>query len=363
VRLENAEPVDSVLDAAPCRSRGRVETGIGFAVARPSAGFVAVLLGALTLAVLAGLFVGRSSSTDDALQSVFFAMRANRVAVAFLSGASLAVTGAVVQGLFRNPLASPSILGTTSGAMFGAHVALLVTVFALGGGGALNVAPEMMMPIGAVLGAGLSLFTLLAVVSLRVSPLALLLTGYAMMMLFTGMSSMLTVLHQEAWELNRAVAVLNLGNISAAGPRQVLLVLVLTLGGVVPALFSCSSLDVLLAGEEEAAALGVDVKRERFWLVMWVALMTGGAVAVGGSVGAVGLIIPHAMRPWVGQRHRYLLPAAFVGGGTFVVLCDVLCRIMPMRVEMPLGILTDLIGAPVFIHMLVRFSRAELSHD
>lgn len=338
------------------------EQGAGFALERPSLPFVAGVAVLLLLAVLLGLFVGRSSSSDAALQSVFFTMRAHRVAVAFLSGAALSVTGAIVQGLFRNPLASPTILGTTSGAVFGAHVALLVTVFAWGGGGVLNISPEMMVPIGAVLGAGLSLFVLLTVVTLRVSPLVLLLTGYALMMLFVGASATLTALTQEAWELNRAVSVLSMGNISAAGPRQLLLVLLMTLGGVLPALFSVRTLDVLLSGEEEASALGVDVARERFWLVMWVAIMTGGAVAVGGSVGAVGLIVPHAMRRFVGQRHGYLLPTSFVVGGTFVVLCDVLCRTLPARVELPLGILTDLIGAPVFLHMLVRFTRAESSH-
>jgi iron complex transport system permease protein len=336
---------------------GRV--GAGFTVARPSRTFVALLIGAWLVSALAGLLIGRGSSADGALAPVFLTMRAHRVAVAFLSGAALSVCGAIVQGLFRNPLANPAILGTTSGALLGAHLALLGSVLGLGGGGVLGIAPEMLMPIGAVLGACLSLFTLLAVVSLRVSPLVLILTGWALMMLFQSISTLLNHLFQEAWELNRAVAALNVGSLSGAGLKQVLLALVMTLGGSIPAFFAASSLDVLLAGEEEAASLGVDVQRTRFWLVLWVAIMTAGAVAVGGSVGFVGLIVPHAVRPWVGLRHRYLLPAVFVAGGTFVVACDVICRLIPVRADIPLGVVTDLIGAPIFLRMLIQLSRAE----
>lgn len=337
--------------------------GAGFAVARPSRTFVVLLLGALLASALAGVLVGRGSTADAALAPVFLTMRAHRVAVAFFSGAALSVCGAVVQSLFRNPLANPSILGTTSGALLGAHVALLGTVLLLGGGGVLGIAPEMLMPIGAVLGACVSLFTLLGVVSLRVSPLVLLLTGWALMMLFQSISTFLNHLYQEAWELNRAVAALNVGSLSGAGPKQVLLALVMTLGGAVPAFLAAGSLDVLLSGEEEAASLGVDVRRERFWLVLWVAIMTAGAVAVGGSVGFVGLIVPHMMRPWVGLRHRHLLPAVFVAGGTFVVACDVVCRLLPVRADIPLGVVTDVIGAPIFLRMLIQLSRAERAHD
>lgn len=358
MRVEDAQEQDYA--AARRTADG---AGEGFTVAGPSRRFVVLLLCTLVLSSLAGLLIGRGGSADMALQPVFLSMRAQRVAVAFLSGAGLSVCGAVVQSLFRNPLANPSILGTTSGALLGAHLALLGTVMLLGGGGVLGVAPEMLMPIGAVLGAGVSLFTLLAVVSLRVSPLVLLLTGWALMMLFQSVGTFLTHLYAEAWELNRAVNALNVGSLSGVGTKQVLLALVMTLGGAIPALLSAGALDVLLSGEEEAESLGVDVQRERFWLVMWVSLMTAGAVAVGGSVGFVGLIVPHALRPWVGQRHRYLLPAAFVAGGTFVVACDVICRLMPVQADIPLGVVTDLIGAPIFLRMLIRLSRAEQTHD
>jgi iron complex transport system permease protein len=136
----------------------------------------------------------------------------------------------------------------------------------------------------------------------------------------------------------------------------------MTVGGVVPVLMSANTLDVLVAGEDEARTLGVDVGSVRAWLVTWVAILTAGAVAVGGSVGFVGLIAPHALRPWVGQRHRFLIPAVFVGGGAFVVVCDVVCRILPVHNSIPIGVLIDLIGAPVFLRMLLQQIRPRANH-
>lgn len=350
-------------EASLAANRGAETRGPGFAVLAPSRGFVLVLGALLVLCAALGLFVGRSGVGANALDPVFLALRTQRTAVAFLSGAAVAVAGTVVQGLFRNPLANPQILGTTSGATLGAHVALLATVLLFGGGSAYPVAPEMLVPVGALLGACLSLFALLAVAALRVGPLTLLLTGWGLMSLFQGLSTLLNTLFQEAWELNRALTMLNTGSISASGPKQVILVALTTLGGALPVWLSASTLDVLLSGDEEAASLGVDVQSERFWLVLWVAVLTAGAVAVGGSVGFVGLIVPHVVRRYAGQRHRFLLPCSFVGGGAFVMLCDLVCRVLPLRMELPLGVLSDLIGAPVFLHMLLRLARRGQLYD
>lgn len=344
------------------RAEPTVLAGAGTPGAPSSATVIALLGLAVVVCGAASLWVGRGGTSMAELQPVFLVMRAQRVAVAFFCGAALAVSGAIVQGLFRNPLAYPHILGVSSAATFGAHVALLLAVLVFGGGSVMGLAPEMMVPIGALLGALLSLLALLYVISTRVGPLALLLTGYALMSLFQGMSSFLTNRYQEAWELNRALQALNMGNLSASGPRQALLIAIMALGGLLPALLSSNTLDVLLAGEEEATSLGVEVQRVRFWLVLWVAFMCAGTVAVGGSLSFVGLIVPHAVRHFVGQRHRILLPASFLAGGAFVILCDTAVRLLPSRLELPLGVVTDLIGAPFFLRMLLRMARAELSH-
>lgn len=353
-------PLDSHATSARRTAGGAHATGD--AVLAPSRTFVACLLAAIVASVLVGLLFGRGGVLDFGSEPVLLQMRAHRALVAFLCGGALSVAGAVVQTLFRNPLASPQILGTTSGATLGAHVALLASVLVLRGSSVFGIAPEMLIPLGATLGATLSLFLLLAVVSLREEPLALLLTGFALMSLFQGASTFLMSINQQAWELNRAFAALNQGDISAAGPRQVSLVLVMTIGGLVPVLAASATLDVLVSGEDEARTLGVDVAGARFWLVLWVAILTAGAVAVGGSVGFVGLIAPHALRPWVGQRHRYLVPAAFAGGGCFVILCDVFCRLIPLRSGVPVGVLIDLIGAPIFLWLLLRQMRAQRDH-
>jgi iron complex transport system permease protein len=321
-----------------------------------------LVLAAIGCAVV-GLVVGRAGLLDPERGALLLELRACRVATAWLCGGALALAGAVVQTLFRNPLASPELLGVSSGATFGAHIALLFSVFALRGHGAFGLAPEMLIPIGATLGALLALLVLLTVLALHEGPLSLLLTGYALMALFSGASTFLASITQQAWELNRAFAALSQGDISGAGPRQVLLVLVMTLGGALPVLLSHDTLDVLLTSEDEARTLGVDVTRARSWLVVWVALLTAGAVAVGGSIAFVGLIVPHALRPWVGVRHRCLLPLAFVTGGGFVVLCDVACRIIPTRQGIPLGIFTSFIGAPIFLRMLLRQLRRTVQHD
>ena len=333
----------------------------GDAVLAPAPLVIVCLVALILVSVALGLAIGRGGAIDWA-DPVLLRIRAARVAVAFSCGGAIAVTGAVVQTLFRNPLASPSILGTTSGAVLGAHIALLASVLALGGGGAFGIAPEMFVPIGALAGAAGSLFILLSVVSLRQEPLVLLLTGFALMSMFQGASTFLTMWNQEAWELNRAFAALMLGDISAAGPRQVLLVSVMTVGGILPVFAAHGSLDVLLSGEDEARTLGVDVSSVRFWLVLWVAVLTAGAVAVGGSVGFVGLIVPHALRPWVGHRHRYLLPTVFLGGGGFLIACDVLCRVLPVRGGIPLGTLTDILGAPLFLQLLFKQLRRQAAH-
>lgn len=344
-------------------AEARSEGSSGDALERPPRwlwlGLVAVLLASIAL----GLWAGRADLSSGIPRAVLFALRGKRIAVGFFCGAGLAMAGAVVQGLFRNPLASPHILGIEAGAMLGAHIALRVVVMVLGGAGLSGFAPELMVPVGAVMGAVLSLLVLLSIVSLRSSPMALLLTGYALMLVFTSGGTLLTHLFQESWELNRAISALQAGNISAAGTRQMWLVMVMVLGGALPVLLWSSTLDVLLCGEEEAQSLGVDVKRVRFWLVLWVSMLTAGAVSVGGGVAFVGLIVPHALRPFAGHAHRYLLPLCFLAGGTFLVLCDAMCRALPFfRGEVPLSVITDLIGAPIFLRMLIRLTRKELGH-
>lgn len=308
------------------------------------------------------LTVGPSNAADGELREVVLQLRAARTAVAFLAGAALSVGGVIVQGLFRNPLASPSILGTTGGASLGGKLSLLFFQ-ALATEGAVGfLEPEMLLPVGCLLGAALALVMLLTVARVYEDPVTLLLSGFLLSALFLAVGSFVTSVAQQSWELGRAVISFALGSVSGAGERQVAVALPLVLAGVGCAVYWSRALDMMLSGEDEARVLGVNVRRVRRWCIAWTALLTAGAVAIGGNVGFVGLVVPHGLRPFTGVAHRGLIPAAALGGGAFLVACDVLTRAIESQSEIPLGVVTGLLGAPLFLWLLVRGRRFEEAH-
>jgi iron complex transport system permease protein len=160
--------------------------------------------------------------------------------------------------------------------------------------------------------------------------------------------------------VGRAVISFALGSVSGTGLRQVMMIAPIVVVGTAAAFFWSRPLDLLLSGEEEARILGLDVDRTRRWCIIWTALLTAGAVAVGGNLAFVGLVVPHALRLFVGVSHRSLIPSAALGGGAFVLACDVLARLVPARTEIPLGVVTGLFGAPVFLWLLLRSRREAL---
>jgi iron complex transport system permease protein len=337
--------------ASPIALSGRGRVAATYAV------LIALFLAVIALAML----LGSGDLSDPLLRGVYLELRATRLAAAMLAGASLAVGGAVVQGLFRNPLASPSILGTTAGATFGGQAVLLLHRALIGAGVLGSVAPEMVLPLGCLLGAFASLGLLLLFVRRGGDIVTLLLSGFVLTSLFLAAGSFLTSLAQEHHELGRAIVAFTLGGVSGAGWAHVRLALPLVLGGSIAALLWGRSLDVLLSGEDEAASLGVDVTLARRWAIAWVAVLTAAAVAIGGNISFVGLVVPHALRPFVGAEHRRLIPACFLAGAVFLGACDVLARVIPSTTEIPLGVITGLIGAPLFLFLLQRSRReAEL---
>lgn len=316
-----------------------------------------VVVFALVLASAGALLVGRGDLSDESLRSTLLEIRAGRLAAAFLAGAALAVGGVIVQGLFRNPLASPSILGTTAGASLGGQSALLLHQWLLSSGLLVATAPEMVLPVGCLLGALMSLSILLVFVRRDSDLLVLLLTGFILSSLFLSLGGFLTSLAQRSYELGRAVVAFSLGGVHGVGLKHVALALPLVVTGVIAAWLWGRPLDVMLSGEDEAKSLGVDVLAVRRWTVVWVAVLTAAAVAIGGNVGFVGLVVPHALRPFVGVEHRRLVPIAALTGGTFLVACDVIAKAMPSSTEVPLGVVTGMVGAPIFLWLLVRSRR------
>ena len=313
---------------------------------------------ALGVTTVVSLLVGRGDLGDASLQTTFLALRGVRVAASFLAGAALAAGGVVVQGLFRNPLASPSILGTTAGASFGGQVALIAHGL-VGVQGAWGIAAEMVVPFGCLAGALVSLAVLLLFLRITEDRFTLLLVGFILSAFFLSMGSFMTSVALETWELGRAVVSFSLGSVNGTGAQQIRFALPLVTFGLVAAWFWGRPLDLLLSGEEEARAFGVEVGAVRWWTVCWVSMLVAAAVSVGGNVTFVGLVVPHVLRIFVGVAHRTLLPASALAGGTFVTACDVLARTIPARGEIPLGVITGLVGAPVFLALLIRARREE----
>ncbi|AUX32765.1 MULTISPECIES: iron ABC transporter permease [Sorangium] len=317
----------------------------------------AVLLVVLAAVAAASLALGPASLSDAGLRATLLTLRAARLGAALLVGAALAVGGVVVQGLFRNPLAEPSVLGTTAGAALGGKIALLAVELTVAERGIRGLPPEMVLPAGCLAGAIVGLGLVLALVRAPGDLLSILLVGFLLSSLFMSLGSLATSLAQERWELGRAVVAFALGGLSGTSPRHVALAAPLVLAGVVAAWFWGKPLDLLLSGEEEAASLGVDVPLVRRFCILWIAVLTAGAVALGGNVAFVGLLVPHALRPFLGVDHRRLIPVAALGGAVFVAACDLAARLLPARGEVPLGVITGLIGAPAFLVLLARSQR------
>ena len=321
---------------------------------------VLLLLTGLSLALFAlSLLIGASSLEDDSLVSTLLTLRAARGGVAYLAGAALAVAGVIVQGLFRNPLASPDLLGTTAGASFAGKLSLLLLQALTAHLHLSGIEPEAILPLGCLAGAAVALVVLLWIVRATPDTLILLLSGFLLSSLFLSMGSFVTSIAQESWELGRAVISFALGSVTGAGARQLAMIAPVTAIGTAFALLWARPLDLMLSGEDEARVLGLDVARARRWCIAWAALLTAGAVAVGGNVGFVGLVVPHGLRSLVGVAHRRLLPASALGGGAFLLACDMLARSVPSRTEVPLGVVTGILGAPLFLWLLLRSQREQ----
>lgn len=274
-------------------------------------------------------------------------LRAPRVLLAFAVGGSLAVSGAALQALIRNPLADPYLLGLSGGAGVGAVVAM-----------ALRLPGAWAVPLAAfvgALGAVAMVYRLSAVVGRRLDPRVLLLSGVIVGAFAAAIMTAIISL-SPAEQLRNAFLWL-LGGFGAASWSALLL---FGAWGVLPLLVLAVSgrgLDLLHLGDEPAESLGADVDRLRRRILVATSLLTAAGVAVSGIVGFVGLIVPHAMRGLVGPIHRGLLPGAFVAGGAFLVLADALARTIVRPMELPVGVVTALVGVPIFALLLRRSLR------
>ena len=283
-----------------------------------------------------------ASPLPELRDGIVWQLRLPRVLTAAAVGAGLAVSGAVMQAVTRNPLADPYLLGLSSGASLGAVAVLLLGA-------------AILLPLAAFVGAMLALgLTLLLANSLgRITPSRTVLAGIAVSALASAVTS-LVIFWTVTGDSYREILNWLLGSLVGARWPEVAIAFAAILIAGVPILLSGRILDAFAFGDVSAASLGIDVQRSRWLLLGVTALLTGAMVSVSGSIGFVGLILPHAVRLMVGPRHRALLPLSALVGGIFLVWADTLARTVFDPRELPVGIVTALIGAPVFALLLAR---------
>jgi len=315
--------------------------------------FAALLSGSVSVparAVAAALIEpvpGVDFEVTPSQRAIVVHLRLPRVLLAAVVGGSLALSGAVLQGLFRNPMADPGIIGISSGAAFGA-------VFAVTSGLALT--RPWTLPLCAFVVATATTFAIyrLATRGGRTPLAALLLAGLALSALLSALTSFLLGLAQNLLILRELIFWL-LGGLDGRGWPHLRLVALPALAGSAALFLFARDLNLLAAsGEEGARSLGVELQRLKRWLLVVTALVTGAVVSVSGTIGFVGLLVPHAVRLVAGPDHRVLLPASFLGGASFLVLADLLARTLSPREELRLGVVTAAVGVPFFLFLLQR---------
>lgn len=274
-------------------------------------------------------------------------LRMPRMLLAVLVGASLGASGAVLQGLLHNPLAEPTTMGITGAASLGAVVAIY---FGLAG-----ILP-LWLPVCAMAGAGLATVILLMVVRDNGPTLMLILVGSGISGISIALTSLAMNLSPNPWAVSE-IAMWMLGSVRDRTFDEVQLAAPFIAAGVTLLLMTGPSLNMLSLGEDSAQSLGLDIRRTRMLAVVGTSMAVGAGVAVSGSVSFVGLMMPHLVRPLVGQvPSRTVLPS-FIGGGAIVLMADIFVRLIAVGPELQLGVLTSLVGTPFFLYLVLHMRR------
>jgi iron complex transport system permease protein len=311
-------------------------------------GAVGLLLGAVALdpeVILAALF-GRG---DAATVTIVRDLRLPRVFAAAVVGAALAVAGALLQGLTRNPLADPYVTGSSAGAALGAILAVAV----------LGPLAGAAVPIAAFAGALVAVTAVWQVARLggRTTVLTVLLAGVVFTSFAGAVITLLLVASDRFAIRVRTVIDVLVGAVTIRGTAELVTAAAIVVIGIALAIALAPRVDAYAFGEETAATLGVDTDRTTALVLAASALLSGAAVALAGLVGFVGLVVPHAMRALVGAGHRRLIPTAALAGASFLVIADAGARIALAPAELPVGVVTGIVGAPFFLVLLVRSRR------
>lgn len=299
------------------------------------------------LNVLTNGFIGSEVFVPDVVRTVIYDIRIPRIIVAILIGSALSVSGAALQGTFRNPLVSPDILGVSAGAGFGATLGIINSWGSLGIAGSAFVF--------GLIAVGLTYFISTKIKNSGDITLIMVLGGILVGTIFTSLVSLIKCV-ADPYEKLPAITYWLMGSLNNILMDDVYLIALPFIVGLIPLCLIRWKLNLLAFGDEEAKSMGVNTEALRLIVIFCTTLLTASSVAISGMIGWVGLVIPHFARSIVGPNYQILLPVTLLIGGSFLLIVDTLARtILPM--EIPLGILTSLIGAPFFIYLLVHSRR------
>ncbi|MEK5067263.1 FecCD family ABC transporter permease [Sporosarcina sp. FSL K6-1508] len=314
---------------------------------------------ALIVAVWLGVSIGSvkipistlwNAGADATATNILWKIRMPRVVLAGLVGASLAISGAAFQGLLKNPLADPYTLGVSSGASVGAVMTLFFGI-------SIPFLGTYTLPIFSMVGAALTMFLVLGfarLVDRAMRMETIILTGIIFGSFLGSVLSLMIALTGE--ELRQIIGWL-LGSVSMRGWNYITMILPFVIVGSFMLWLNRRELNAMLFGEERAHHLGVNVKRRKFSILIGGSILTGSAVAVSGTIGFVGLVVPHMTRLLWGSDHRHLLTLSFMNGATLLIICDLIARTIISPTELPVGVITAFIGAPVFAFIFYKQRR------
>lgn len=287
-----------------------------------------------------------SGAINDVEATIVWDGRLPRFLVALLVGFSLGGAGTIMQGIFKNPMASPGVMGIDSGAALGA---VLVIYSGLASGSLVA------LPCAAIIFSILTLLMVFAIATSggRTSVSTLLLAGIALNLVFGALTSFVITLSTREFDVGRVIVNWLMGDINNRSWEHVIIVVSTTLVALLGTLFFAKDLNLLMLGEETAANLGVNIKRARNGLLLFSSIETGGAIAVSGVIGFVGLVAPHIMRSFVGPDNRKLIFSSGLLAAVFIIYADLFVRLI-VTVDLKVGIITSMLGGPFFIYLIIK---------
>ncbi|MDR1550451.1 MAG: iron ABC transporter permease [Hungatella sp.] len=321
--------------------------------------FILLSAAGLVVSILLGLCLGTSNirpsdlivtltagEADDFLYRILLTIRLPRVTAALLAGSALSVSGAIIQSVLNNPLASPNIIGVNAGA--GLFV-LLASAF---------LPPDpLFLPLSAFSGALLACMLVLAITMTgRLSRVLLVLTGFAVNSIFSAGMNTVMILYPDAYV---GAGNFLVGGLSSVTSNVLVYPSAFIIAGFVLAMLCSRGLNILNLGGDSAKALGMNVNACRCACLAIAAILAGAAVSFAGMIGFVGLLVPHGVKLMIGQDNRFVLPASALTGGMFVILCDLLARTLFLPYELPVGILMSFMGGPFFLYLILKNRRKE----